>query len=174
MSTNSTIVLKVNTKDVGRIKKCDLTKCNVKRKKTFRHEILPNYSFIEQVIKGIKLPQYLEIYHHWDGYPSGLGEWLLEHYSNYEDVLNLMLIGDCSSIIKGVVPYIGFNNMPTPHWQREKWEENKPCKHDTMPEQTHQYQYLALQDEKNPSKVHWYWKDDNTWHDLKTGKFVKL
>lgn len=47
----------------------------------------------------------LRIYHHWDGYPEGVGKTLLEHYNSYEDALNLMLGGYCSSINDSYSPY---------------------------------------------------------------------
>lgn len=174
MSTNSTIVLKLKLEDVGRIKKCDVNKIPVKQKKTFRSEILPNMDILNAVLKGVKLPEYLEIYHHWDGYPSGLGEYLNEHYNTYEKVLNLVLIGDVSNIIGGIVPYIGFNNDTIKGWEKRKWEENRAFKSDVLPDQTQQYQYYAVPDEKNPDKVKWFWRENNTWHNLKTGKFCKL
>lgn len=40
----------------------------------------------------------LEIYHHWDGYPEGLGKTLLKQYNDYNTILNLLLGGDASSI----------------------------------------------------------------------------
>ena len=132
MSTNSTIVLKLNPEDVGRIKKCNLTKCKVKKRKMFSSETLPRMDLIGRVIKEVELSKpYIEIYHHWDGYPSGLGKWLQKHYSKYDDVLNLLLIGKCSTIIDGVVPYSGFY-LGTNHsevderdkgWEKRKWEK---------------------------------------------------
>ena len=174
MSTNSTIVLKLKPEDVGRIKRCDTNKIPVKKKKTYRYEILPNMDILNDVLKGVKLPEYLEIYHHFDGYPTYLGEYLNKHYNTYEKVLNLVLIGDVSSIIHGVVPYIGFSNSREKGWEKRKWEDNRAYKSDNLPDQTQQYQYYAVPDEKNPDKVKWFWRENKTWHDLKSGQFCKL
>ena len=42
--------------------------------------------------------RYIGIYHHWDGYPEGVGDTLVNKFNTYEDALNLMLYGDESSI----------------------------------------------------------------------------
>lgn len=47
----------------------------------------------------------LRIYHHWDGYPEGVGETLIKHYNTYEKALNLILGGDCSTINGSYNPY---------------------------------------------------------------------
>ena len=47
----------------------------------------------------------LRIYHHWDGYPTGVGETLVKHYNTYEKALNLVLGGDCSTINDRYIPY---------------------------------------------------------------------
>ena len=47
----------------------------------------------------------LIIYHHWDGYPEGVGKTLIEEYNDYDKALNLVLGGDCSSINGGYAPY---------------------------------------------------------------------
>ena len=167
MSTNSTIVLKLRKEDIGRIKKCNIQNCNIKSKKNYRFETLPIMKFIKDKVKPIKLSNpYIKIYHHWDGYPDTLGKWLKEHYRSYQDVLNLMLVGDCSTIIDGVIPYIGFED------DRE-WAEYKPELLDEIPECCYNYQYLAVINPNNPEKVKWYWRDKNTWHD-ENSKFVKI
>ena len=165
MSTNATIVLKLRREDIGHFKKCDVQKCNISTERIFGS--LPNMGFIRDKVKNVKLSKpYIKIYHHWDGFPNTLGEWLKEHYRSYQDVLNLMLVGDCSSIIDGVIPYIGFDD------DRE-WAENKPELLDEIPKCWYNYQYLAVIDPDNPEKVKWYWRDNKTWHD-ENGKFVKV
>ena len=47
----------------------------------------------------------LSIYHHWDGYPEGVGVTLIKQYNTYEKALNLMLGGDCSTINDSYTPY---------------------------------------------------------------------
>jgi len=39
----------------------------------------------------------LSVYHHWDGYPEGLGKILTEHYTTKEKVTELIDGGDMSS-----------------------------------------------------------------------------
>ncbi|AEC53195.1 hypothetical cyanophage protein [Synechococcus phage S-CRM01] len=50
---------------------------------------------------GVLLPDgksILSVYHHWDGYPEGLGKDLKENYTNFADILNLVMQGDMSII----------------------------------------------------------------------------
>lgn len=42
--------------------------------------------------------RYLQIYNHHDSYPSYLGRKLLNHYMDYDKVLNLILAGDTSGV----------------------------------------------------------------------------
>lgn len=49
--------------------------------------------------------KYLGIYCHHDGYPNGVGKELVDRYDNFNVVLNLILGGDCSSIVKNLVRY---------------------------------------------------------------------
>lgn len=49
---------------------------------------------------GVVLPSgsILSAYHHWGGYPEGLGVKLKKSYTNFEDILNLISGGDMSTI----------------------------------------------------------------------------
>ena len=40
----------------------------------------------------------IRIYHHWDGYPSGVGKTLFEEFNSYEKAINLIAFGDASTI----------------------------------------------------------------------------
>ena len=62
---------------------------------------------------------YIEIYHHWDGYPSSLGKTLLDEFNDYDKALNLCLGGDASTINNDVI------KQYTP-WRGESWEYCKP------------------------------------------------
>ena len=42
--------------------------------------------------------QRLSIYCHWDGYPTGVGAILKEHYNNTDKLKELMALGDLSSL----------------------------------------------------------------------------
>jgi hypothetical protein len=60
----------------------------------------------------------LIIYHHWDGYPEGVGATLVKDYNDYDKVLNLVLGGDCSTINDGYCPYATR--------KREDWDSIQP------------------------------------------------
>lgn len=49
--------------------------------------------------------KYLGIYCHHDGYPNGVGSELVNKYNNFNSALNLILGGDCSSIVKNLIRY---------------------------------------------------------------------
>ena len=76
----------------------------------------------------------LMIYHHWDGYIEGVGETLYEKYNSYEDALNLVLGGDCSSI----------NGTYTPYATRkcEDWEIIKPKSINENHKMEEEYDYM--------------------------------
>jgi hypothetical protein len=52
-------------------------------------------------------------YCHWDGYPTGVGKTLLEHYSNIEKVKELLSFGDMSYLAPKVNPD-GIHNFENP------------------------------------------------------------
>lgn len=60
----------------------------------------------------------LRIYHHWDGYPEGVGDTLIHRFNTYEKALNLVLGGDCSTINGKYSPYALRRS--------EDWESIKP------------------------------------------------
>lgn len=71
----------------------------------------------------------LQIYCHWDGYPTGVGMDLLTDFNSYEDAIKLILEGDHST------PY-------EPYSQKgEDWEDLKPSQL-TKPRQNHDYLYV--------------------------------
>lgn len=148
MSTPALIFVHVRPSDKGKIRKCDTTKIhlrtyedvkkivttfnpNLKGKKLslrindeVKYDILTTPEELDKRLHGIKLPEYLCIYHHWDGQPCSLGKELKKNYSTYENVLNLTLAGDFSTIMDGSLPYMRDN--------RRTWEENKPRKFDKI------------------------------------------
>ena len=66
---------------------------------------------------GIALRQgdtYTTIYCHWDGYPSGVGQDLLDDFNSYDAALKLILEGDHST------PYESYAG------RGEDWESNRP------------------------------------------------
>lgn len=94
MSTRSCVIIKVRPSDIGTTKSFDKNLVKVEER---------GWGQYEQVDKDKAEPveikeKYLGIYCHWDGYPEGVGAALKEHFKTYEDVLNLILGGDCSVI----------------------------------------------------------------------------
>jgi len=76
----------------------------------------------------------LVIYHHWDGYPEGVGKTLLEEYNSYEEALNLVLGGDCSSINGTYTPYVVRKG--------EDWDSIKPEAVDENYKMQEEYDYM--------------------------------
>lgn len=65
----------------------------------------------------------VSIYHHYVGYPTGVGITLMNHYNDYEKVRNLMLFGDASSInAHSDTDNILFYN----YWRNEDWNIVQP------------------------------------------------
>lgn len=68
-------------------------------------------------IKDVNVPKdakFMCIYHHWDGYVTGVGRTLIEHYKDYETILNLLAMGDMSTINETITSYQGWRNEDTP------------------------------------------------------------
>ena len=122
MSTRSNIYLKLKEETKGTTLKFDPAK-------------LPQPEGDREFpIKDINVPQdakYLKIYHHWDGYTTGVGATLNEHYKDYDTILNLLTMGDMSSINGTITSYQGWRNENTPprffgdkvkvrHWDSKK------------------------------------------------------
>lgn len=100
----------------------------------------------------------LSIYHHWDGYPDGVGNTLLSHYNSYDKVLNLMLFGDASTINdeKSIVFYNSWRGE-----KREPWESVKPNQLDDIPSLVRTFnssdqEYLYIYIPDNEGNYNWY------------------
>lgn len=68
-------------------------------------------------IKDVNVPKdakFMRIYHHWDGYVTGVGKTLIEHYKDYDTILNLLAMGDMSTINETITSYQGWRNEDTP------------------------------------------------------------
>ena len=137
MATRSNICLVLNKEDIGKVMKFDETK--LPKNVTCDNEFL---KMVEEVTLEKPI---LEIYHHWDGYPEGLGKTLLEQYNDYNIILNLLLGGDASSIN-------GDNVCQYCAWRGEDWKSVKPKQLD-KPALNEEYLY------KFEDGV-WYFKDD--------------
>lgn len=65
----------------------------------------------------------IRIYHHWDGYPDGVGKTLLNEFNSYEKAINLISFGAASSII-------GTNALFYNSWRAgEDWKDTKPIQY---------------------------------------------
>ena len=156
MSTPATITIEIKSCDVGKYRKCDPTKLGLRTTKEventarmlypndvksraeyvadiLKYDKLPTLDKMLKECKRVRLPKYITFYHHWDGYPDRLGEILKDEYSDYDTLLNLALGGNYSTIIEGLMPYIGLGN----HWKDQKAD----CS-DEIPERQGCYQYL--------------------------------
>ena len=125
MSTRSNIYLKLKDESKGQTIKFDFSKLPTAQGEP--HEL-------EFPIKDVTIPQdaeYIGVYHHWDGYITGVGQTLLENYADYDTILNLLIMGDLSTINGGVTSYQGWRNEDCPariitpkskasHWVRYK------------------------------------------------------
>lgn len=175
MSTNSVIMVKINDSDKGKM-------LSLKKKllpfpildKEVDFKLMCNRATKEDYEKAFKevdmkafhkiklIGNYIAIYHHWDGYPTALGRELLDNYNSYEKALNLMSLGNCSSIMSG-----GFNDRPnfiTPyalgHDCKDQWnEEAKPKLLDKPNDWRKQYTYVF---------------ENNQWYVIKKTRMIKL
>lgn len=147
MATRSTICVVLKKEDIGKTMKFDMNK-------------LPkgySYDKCDEVtdFKEVELTKpILEIYHHWDGYPEGVGLTLVTHFNDYDTILNLLLGGDASSINDGVCQYYA--------WRNEEWESVKPkCVEEAVCSEEYVYKF---------EDGVWSFKgwDDKDWIDLKT------
>lgn len=64
------------------------------------------------------------IYCHFDGYPSGVGETLMENYDTKEKIEELLNLGDLSSLGLDIEDSIFYNRD-----REEDWEQVKPANH---------------------------------------------
>lgn len=109
MSTRSNIYLKLKNESKGQTIQFDFSKLP-----TAHGE---QHAKLEFPIKDVTIPQdaeYIGIYHHWDGYITGVGDTLLESYTDYDTILNMLIMGDISTINGGVISYQGWRNEDCP------------------------------------------------------------
>ena len=111
MATRSNICLVLNKEDIGKVMKFDESK--------LPKNVTCDNKFLDKVEEVVLEKPILEIYHHWDGYPEGVGKTLLSQYNDYNVILNLLLGGSASSIFENnVCQYCA--------WRGEDWEYVKP------------------------------------------------
>lgn len=103
MSTNARIFLKIRKEDQGKVMKCNIGKLPNPLNEN-------NYPCEEYTLPKDSEDYYLGIYVHNDGYEDGVGNELLEKFTTYEDVLNLILLGGCSCIWDEIISYKNWRN----------------------------------------------------------------
>lgn len=131
MATRSTISIKVKKADKGKTFHFDRNK--LPKDVGYQDDFI---NMIEDVtIEG----DYLTIYHHWDGYPDGVGKTLIEKFNTYTSALNLLLGGDTSSINGDVI-------IQYCAWRGEKWNDEyggvQPKQSNKVPDLEEEYAYL--------------------------------
>lgn len=152
MATRATITLKIKDEDLNKTKKFDIDK-------------LPeNTSYNDDCIENLQEvtlnKPYISIYHHFDGYPEGLGLTLYEEFNDYDKALNILLGGDASSINGNTI------TQYCAAYKDEDWDSDKPDLSEEIPGAHQDYQYY-FDGEK------WWFRgyQKQEWKDL--GKFLK-
>lgn len=141
MSTRCAIILKVNDNDINKRRKFSIKKL----KKSFPDIEIMNWdNYGEQTCndkcKEVKLNKsYIGIYCHSDGYIDGVGEVLKKNFKNYDDILNLIVGGDCSCVWFDCIRR--YANRSTEEW---KWLMPKKSNkvEDIEKSIDHEYSYL--------------------------------
>lgn len=117
---------------------------------------------------------YTGIYCHWDGYPSGVGRTLSEHYTQPSKVRDLIRLGSLSSLGERVAPLVSegpcahsFDNKEpgtTVAFFRDRgdepWDQVKPITCDTLAE------LLQEADDSWCEYVYLYWNKHWSFNDL--------
>ena len=165
MSTRSMIFVKVSDYDLNEIVKPDKQRIY---EKGITFEDVDGGEIPEAEVDkfpAVKLKKkYVGIYHHWDGYPDGVGVTLKNYFNNYQDALNLMLYGDESTINGYLSPY-------TLRGKGYKKKEDTPCRfYDGIPRDLYkecwaEYVYLFKNGE-------WYYSE--TFTDVEEYEWKKL
>lgn len=74
------------------------------------------------------------IYIHWDGYPSHVGRMLRDHYSNIEDINNLIDLGYLSDLQETPEECVAYHRDRNEDLVIEQFEE--------LPDRNQEYEYL--------------------------------
>ncbi len=130
MSTRSCIIVKVRKEDIGKEIKFDKQSLPVPLD-NWESKDIDGKVWRDETGRNLCLPvkidsQYIGIYCHWDGYPSGVGVDLKEHFKDYKSALNLVIGGSCSALGSKVRHYA--------NRQGERWQYLKPKQGKTLKE----------------------------------------
>ena len=109
MGTTSMIWLKVRKEDYGRVMTADVSQ--------LPNPLIDTYYDIEEV----KIPDnvedlYMGVYCNYDGYHDGVGLELAKKFKTYEQVLNLILLGELSYMIEEIRSYHCWRNETPTIW----------------------------------------------------------
>ena len=156
MATRSFIGVVVNPQDKGKAIEPSLELLGKEIETTLENPELHTTTIDEST-------EVIRIYHHWDGYPSGVGKTLLEEFNSYEKAINLIAFGDASTIN-------GTNAVFYNSWREgEDWKHTKPRQYTS--EQAYEdscdedYAYL-FKDGKWYVKNCWAEKGGAEWQEL--------
>ena len=129
MGTRSCVIIKVRKEDIGKVMKFQAKALPVKVASWVDKDSEGNVWRNETTSSKCKPVEidsaYIGIYCHWDGYPSGVGASLLNSFHTYDEVLNLILGGSCSSINNEVIRHYA-------NRKGEKWDWIKPMQGKTQ------------------------------------------
>jgi hypothetical protein len=118
MGTRSSVIIRVKPEDIGKTIKFDRKKLPVPLSSW-------NTEKVRSKCKPVTLEKnYVGVYCHWDGYPSGVGAALKVFADTYERALNLVLGGSISSI--GEDDFTHYANR-----NGEVWTHIEPIQGDT-------------------------------------------
>lgn len=106
------------------------------------------------------------IYCHWDGYPEGVGQCLVDYYNTEEKARELIALGDISSLERRIAPFASethtFENPANDvtvayHRDRgESWEDMQPRKFENL--------FEALKYYEESWAEYWYIFRNGSWH----------
>jgi len=158
MGTRSCIILKVRKEDIGKVLKFDSKKLPVKLASWIDKDS-EGKVWSDERGKNLCQPveinsNYIAIYCHWDGYPSGVGASLLNSFHTYDEVLNLILGGSCSHIADGDIRHYA-------NRKGEKWDYIAPSQNNARKKLCDFYrdswaEYAYMFDEERGG---WFYKD---------------
>ena len=106
-STSSLIILKLKDEDISKVKRFDVEKLietNFRVSNSVETKPLPH--------KEIQLTEkYISIYVNYDSHIENVGRTLIDYFKNYDDILNLILGGNCQELWQCYVPYILYDDF---------------------------------------------------------------
>ena len=113
MATRSFIGVVVNPQDKGKAIEPSLELLGKEIETTLENQEFHTTTIDEST-------EVIRIYHHWDGYPDGVGRTLFEEFNSYEKAINLIAFGDASDINGTTAVF--YNS-----WREgEDWKHTKP------------------------------------------------